>query len=208
MDINYKQDQFELFPGAPSGSSSPQPPPRFLFSSVTLSGENIIVLTVFIFLVIIVSFSVGVERGKSFAARSVSVVDQATALKTQVVQKPVNVPNSNVVSRPQTQVPPAPSKIAQQNVVVQKNTAPAAAVKSVSPSVFGGFYTVQVASFKKQEFAEDEAHGLKAKGYETFIVPKGQHLIVCAGRFGDQGEAKVFSGKLKSKYKDCLVRRL
>lgn len=211
MDINYKQDQFELFPGASPGSLGPQPQPRLMFSSITLSGENIIVLTVFVFLAIIVSFSFGVEKGKRVIARADSLMPQKVVIssvpsKTAVVQRPV------AASRPQTVVAPVQKVPAKQvsNTVVAKTSISAPQLKAapVTTTASGNFYTVQVASFKKQEFADQEARGLKKKGYETFIVAKGQHLILCAGRFGDQNAAKVFVGKLKSKYKDCLVRRL
>jgi cell division septation protein DedD len=206
MDINYKQDQFELFPGATPGSSGPQPEPRLLFSSITLSGENIIVLTVSIFLAIIVSFSFGVEKGKRFTMNMAPTATQTAVAKPQTIQKPI------VVQRPQMIVAPTqpmPVKAGQNIILAKKNIqVPASKITVASTTVPGGFYTVQVASFKKQEFAEDEAHGLKTRGYETFIITKGKHLILCAGRFGDQGAANILSGKLKSKYKDCLVRRL
>jgi hypothetical protein len=195
MDINYKQDQFELFPGRAEGSTAPQPAPRFIFSSMTLSAENIIVLTVFIFLGIIVSFSVGVEKGKRLY-----FVHSNKTIESIAVMQPV-----------------APAPLMQKDAVGKSDAAivakkeiltPVPRVEAVAPKSEESFYTVQVASFKLRKFAEDEAQGLKGKGYETFIVPKGKHLVVCAGRFLDQGAAKIFSGKFKSKYKDCLVRRL
>lgn len=211
MDINYKQDQFELFPGASPGSSGPQPQPRLMFSSITLSGENIIVLTVFVFLAIIVSFSFGVEKGKRVMARADSstskkVVISPVPSKAAVVQRSVIVPRTQTVVVPVQKIPVQQASA----TVVAKTSLPVSQPKAVPVTTVaaGNFYTVQVASFKKQEFADQEAHGLKKKGYETFIVAKGQHLILCAGRFGDQSAAKVLLGKLKSKYKDCLVRRL
>jgi cell division septation protein DedD len=212
MDINYKQDQFELFPGATPGSSGPQPQPRLMFSSITLSGENIIVLTVFTFLAIIVSFSVGVEKGKREIVRGESLAQQKVVTNTPVAPKPAVTQRSLGDSRFQkvtvSQTQEMPAQVS--NTIVAKNSVPVPSSKVVPPTqeALGNFYTVQVASFKKQEFADQEAQGLKKKGYETFVVAKGQHLILCAGRFSDQSAAKVFSGKLKSKYKDCLVRRL
>jgi len=197
MDINYKQDQFELFPSGaqtPSGSSYQ---PHLIFSSITLSAENIIILTVLIFLGIIVSFSVGVEKGKRLNLAGVNapiapvVVERPKAV-TPTLQKGVVREVSSPVAAKQQIVPAS---------------APVAQPATVQPGS-EGFYTIQIASFKLRKFAEEEARGLKTKGYETFIVPKGQHLVVCAGRFLDQDAAKNFLGKLKGKYKDCLVRRL
>ena len=69
-------------------------------------------------------------------------------------------------------------------------------------------YTIQVASFKREEYALAEAQDLKKKGHDILVLGKGQHFIVCVGKFLSENEAKIFSGKLKKQYKDCLVRRL
>lgn len=197
MDINYKQDQFELFPSGAQGPAGSRPQPHLIFSSITLSAENIIILTVLIFLGIIVSFSAGVEKGKRSNLASVSAPIRPVAAEkpkavTAMPQKgTVQETNSSLVAK--QRIVPAPAPVTQ-----------AVTAQAGSES----FYTIQIASFKLRKFAEEEARGLKTKGYETFIVPKGEHLVVCAGRFLDQNAAKNFLGKLKGKYKDCLVRRL
>ena len=70
------------------------------------------------------------------------------------------------------------------------------------------YYTIQVASFKLEKNALKEAESLKKDDYESFVVPKGSHTIVCVGKFLQQERAKILSKKLKKKYSDCLVRRL
>jgi cell division septation protein DedD len=67
-------------------------------------------------------------------------------------------------------------------------------------------YTVQVASYAQTDSAERESIGLKKRGYETFILPKGKYFILCVGKFADKAEADIFLVKLKKQYKDCLVR--
>lgn len=193
MDIHYKQDQFELFPGG-EGPLSSHPRPRILFSSITLSAENIIVLTVIVFLGIILSFSLGVEKGKRLD------LARGTVAAPVVVEQP----------KPAAPLKQKEAVKTSAEVVGTKKDLAAPVVKASAqvPAEKKNFYTVQVASFKSRKYAEDEAKGLKGRGYETFIVSKGQHVIVCAGRFLDQGAANVFLGKVKGKYKDCLVRRL
>ena len=63
MQLNYKQSQFELFPGVLAGSERVNKP-RFLISSLTLSMENIVILGIVILMTIILSFTAGVEKGK------------------------------------------------------------------------------------------------------------------------------------------------
>ena len=70
------------------------------------------------------------------------------------------------------------------------------------------FYTVQVASYKGEKYAQKEASLLKQKGYDILVLPKGAFSIVCVGKFKEKEEAKNFSQKLKKQYKDCLVRSL
>ena len=70
-------------------------------------------------------------------------------------------------------------------------------------------FTIQVASFKLKANAQREAARIKRMGHEDiFVVPKGNYSIVCVGKFAQRDEAKKFSGRLKEKYNDCLVRRL
>ena len=69
-------------------------------------------------------------------------------------------------------------------------------------------YTIQVASYKDVKYAEKEAVGLKKKGYETLIMAKGDYSILCVGKFPSKDEASSFARRLKSQYKDYVVRRM
>jgi cell division septation protein DedD len=72
-------------------------------------------------------------------------------------------------------------------------------------------YTIQVASFKKQHNAEEEADKIREDNtfdHDVFVVRKGDYSIVCVGRFYERSEARNFSQKLISEYQDLLVRRL
>ncbi|HOD12407.1 MAG TPA: SPOR domain-containing protein [Candidatus Omnitrophota bacterium] len=198
MDINYKQDQFELFSNADRKSSSESAVSRFILSNVTLSAENIIVLTVFIFLAIIVSFSVGVEKGKRVASAQPVAVARKIAVQPVVADQPVEKRKAI-----QPQIPAASVADVRETASAPEDKMPQALVEAPQ-----NFYTIQLASFVSKKYAEKEAAALEKKGYETFVVSKGKHIIVCVGRFVDSQAAKTFLGKLKDKYKDCLVRRL
>ena len=69
-------------------------------------------------------------------------------------------------------------------------------------------YTIQVASFKQEKEAQDLAKKLETKGHKTFVLPKGAYLIVCVGRFAGKNEAESYSGKIKDRYSDYVIRRL
>jgi len=69
-------------------------------------------------------------------------------------------------------------------------------------------YTIQVASFKSDKYAQMEADTLKKKGYEIYVVPRGSHQTVCVGNFARREDAQAFSKRLKKKYNDCVIRSL
>ena len=204
MNITYKQSQFELFPGSP-GSSQETGRPRYAFANITLSLENIIISGIVIVLFMIMCFSVGVERGKRIVRQTtnagetenkelVGTVGQLNVQTEQGSPVPVSTANDQNIAKQKIPAEPDLRKIIQnpaQQVILPKN-----------------IYTIQVASYKKETHAQKEAMTLKQKGYEIFVVPKGEYSIVCVGKFSEKNDAKVFSNKLKSKYKDFIIRRL
>ena len=198
MNLNYKQSQFELFPGASAGLHKTMRPQLFL-SQLTLSLENAIIAGIFILMGVVFSFSVGVERGKKIAL--------ANSIKNVY---------SNVLSAPPEKAAPAP--VAKQSTLKTMTPAPVAVpipqeniTNEVAPALVSagtGSYTIQVASFKQLEYAQKEAEALRKKGYEIFVLPKGSYSIVCVGKFLGKDDADMTLARLKKTYKDLMLRRL
>ncbi len=206
MRPKYPHSQFELFPGV-VGHTEQKTDTRIFFKSITISIENFVVLAVVIIISMVTAFSIGVERGK----RSVPL---RSAQRTEA--QPVEV---------KTEPPPALSEHASQPAL---DTTPPQAVEIATPILQAAAepepstlaaktvveknpekqYTVQVASFKKEHYAQKEAEGLKESGYEIFVMPKGSYSIVCVGKFARKAQAKEISKRLRKKYKDCLIRSL
>lgn len=232
MNLHHKQSQFELFPSAASVTVSKTSSSRYLFSNMTFSLENLIVTGICAVMAVIFFFSLGVERGKRIVlnnspllSKKVSFLDNAVAssanrsLKAEALVKPnspsvaVNSKNNTQFLKPQNIGAEASSvtdvqaqeKIKAANPAVMpenlKNTL------QVPPALASNAYTIQVASFKTIEYANQEASLLKKKGYDIFVINKGSYVIVCVGKFFRQTEAKATLGELKKKYRDCLVRR-
>ncbi len=203
------QSQFELFPrttGEPIENSAP----RFIFSRVVLSFDNVVVVFVFVILALIIAFSIGVDRGrvKARMARPIAGVAIAGPLLTSVMPRtqmttvttlPANtkpiVVNTGVAEAAAREVVPVATIAAP----VTTRTVP------LQKGVDKG-YTVQVASYKKESMAQKEVVDLKAKGLESFVAIKGDYAIVCVGRFSSQDQAKQMQGKLKKRYKDSMIR--
>ena len=91
MNINYKQPQFELFP-ANSATLEDINKPKFLLANLTLSVESLVIFTILGIMVALFSFSLGVERGKHLAAKSLDErVSSAWNVATRTVALPVAV---------------------------------------------------------------------------------------------------------------------
>ena len=203
MNLNYKQSQFELFPSA-AGPSERSAKPQFLFSSLTLSLENLIISGIILLMLVVFMFSLGVEKGKR-----VAMVAEGQAM---VVEKNFslrkNVPVSTAVfpSGPANSPVLAPSETSRnENEAPPIETNNEVPPSQVAPS---GVYSIQVASFKKSEYAEKEAGALRKKGFEIFVISKGKYAIVCVGQFAQKDKAKVSLNRLIKTYKDSIVRRL
>ncbi len=184
MNINYKQSQFELFPGAP-GSSADASRPRYLFAHLTLSLENTVVLAIMMVMTVVFAFSLGVEKGKKLTKKIESI-------------SPINLVRQER-SSPEESNKKFDASFPESKIVVG---APA------SERPLNSLYTIQVASFKEETYAQKEASALKRKGFDAFVAEKGDYSIVCVGKFRDKDQTNLWVPKLKRKYTDCLVRRL
>ena len=206
MNINYKQSQFELFPGA-ANSADKIARPRFYFSSLTLSLENLVISSIGILMAVVLSFSMGVEKGKKVVLSGSSIMPITIA--APISSKPVTLPSPQI--SPSNKIPDSlanPAKNALPEIARQDNKVEKTPVVNKDDETPPSGYTIQVASFKKDEFAQKEADLLKKKGYNIFIVPKGKYSIVCVGSFPNKGDAKVTLNRLQKTYKDPIVRRL
>ena len=204
-----KQSQFELFPTNGSSSRpSDSPKQRFLLRSLTLSLENLVVLGIMMIMGFVISYSLGIEKGKNWQ----TVTDRSTKAIVRQVKTPMVPATATSATKPvaptaPSALDPSPavaSAVSGKTLILTKpNESPAEIVAQLEK-----FYTIQVASYKGEKYAQKEADLLKQKGYDILVLPKGAFSIVCVGKFKEKEEAKDFSKKLKKQYKDCLIRSL
>lgn len=202
MNINYKQPQFELFPGN-SNQESDAAKPRLFLANLTLTIENLVVLSILGIMLAVFAYSLGVERGKRVMAAQMIEKTPAKSLIAEAV-----VPQPSAV------------KVAQQNAAAVVTPVLSAAAQPANAQVetvveskpqisdVGFKYTVQIASYADEKFAKKVAAELDKKGFQTMVMQKGKYAILCVGKFNKKNEAKATIAKLKSKYKDCLVRSM
>ncbi|MDP8211876.1 MAG: SPOR domain-containing protein [Candidatus Zapsychrus exili] len=202
MNSNYKEHaQFELFSSSSDSFSDSGKSPSLL-KDLTLSAENSIVLCIIFAMILVLFFAFGVEKGKKLAALPIETSQQKEALdiENDIIVRPVNLKAEKSNG----------GQISEVNKG-QENTGKNNKVKEIVPvqkNVLDDLYTIQVASFKLEKNAQREAFGLKETGHDTFVVPKGSYSIVCVGKFIRREDAEEFSGRLKHKYSDFLIRRL
>lgn len=202
--MSSKQAQFELFPNTVKLPAKKEDHIRFFLKEMTLSWENLVVLLVFLVVTMVVSFSIGIDQGRrKLLAENVLKARSAATAKGD--ETPVSSPAFTPAKAPDDKTPPA-AEPAEKAGVLQLALADKESVANKEKDV--KIYTIQVASFKKEKQAQQEAEQLKKKGFEILVLPKGKYSIVCVGKFEQCDAAKIFLKKLQGRYKDCLVRSL
>ena len=218
MNINYKEPQFELFP-ANSATLEDINKPKFLLATLTLSTESLVILVILGMMIALFSFSLGVERGKHLAAQSLDEkvvaawnVGGRRLAVAPVVAAPVTTPAQNVST----------VKMSNNKSVVRSNVAAHVAVAPVSRVVVtkplpettkvatspAGKWTVQLGTYRNENYAKQDALRLKAKGYPVFIVKFKDYYLVSIGPLASQEQAEAFLKKVQNKFQGSQVRRI
>ncbi|MDD5432883.1 MAG: SPOR domain-containing protein [Candidatus Omnitrophica bacterium] len=155
----------------------------------------------------IISFSLGVEKGKRLAFNiNVSRLDIA---KNVVPVQNKQVINDSKTSQISNQLPTegliSKSKLPLNNQIAKQN---AGENQQIAKNGNNSTFTIQLASYKTKINAQKEASILKAKGLNPLVLPKGKMTILCVGNFINQETAQSLLTQLRKRYADCRIRRL
>jgi len=193
MNINYKESQIDFLSHV-GGKAEEPARPRYMAAQMSLSLENLVIFAIVAIMVVIFSFSLGIERGKGVAS---------TATQAPVSDDKADVTEVSGSGKADTQKIKAVTSVAK-----VKPVAPAPAVANAKPAVTGA-YTLQVASYKGIKSAQREAEKLKQKGFDNvYVLPKGTYTIVCVGNFQNKEDASDVKRQLNNRYQGSVVRRL
>lgn len=151
--------------------------------------EKFILVAIALLVTAVVSFSLGMERGRRVGIS---------------VREPV-APGGEVAERPARRSPIMAPVVAKTDVPV---AAPAQAAVEQPVKAAGYGYTIQLASFQTKKLAEREAESLRKKGHEPLVLNKSGYTVVCVGKFSDKESARTLLSEFRKKYKDCFIRRL
>lgn len=146
--------------------------------SLSLSAEKLVFVSIGIMMLIVISFALGVERGKAISADD-----------TQKVRAPQPVPLTEA-----QQVKAA---------VVKQEPGPAQAQVQVDKDKP---YTIAAGAFTKQSLADKEVSRLKASGLQAFVYYSEPYYLACVGSFADKGSAQKVLGKVRQMHRDAYVR--
>jgi hypothetical protein len=110
VNINYKQPQFELFPGQ-STVGDDATKPRLFLANLTLTIENLVVLSILCIMLAVFAYSLGVERGKYVMAAQFK---EKAQVKPLMAEAPLS--NSGQIAETKVGASPAVAAVAPQNV--------------------------------------------------------------------------------------------
>lgn len=177
--------QLELFSQANDFGSSKAVLPRNSFMRRLRNYEKGLLVTIGFITIAIISFSLGVEKGRKMASSTTLLERAALPMREE--------PVAGVLER-QEPVPVKPdSQYAETQVLAKKAQ-----------------YTIQLASYKTKSYAQKEAELLKKKGLAPVVLTKGNYVVVCVGNFADRVAAESLLSELKKqkRYTGCLIRRI
>lgn len=159
--------------------------------------EKVIMLAISFIVISIISFSLGVEKGKRlFSNKTKANLDLAASLSPRE--------NMLVISRrEEAQEAATYGKKEAVNLSESQNSE-----SSGNKESDRGKYIIQLATYQTREPAEREAVMLKKKGLNPIILSKGKFIVLYVGRFSDEDNAKSKLSELKKRYRDCILRRM
>ena len=164
--------------------------------------ERIILIIIGFVITGIISFCLGVERGKT-------IVMPRIDSHFDIAQDPgLKSPSSRMI---QNQKPVAPVIISSEIGLSAKQTVKPIPEKNVvilKTQLQSKGFTIQLACYGTRTNAERETESLKKKGFLPLILSKGGYNVVCVGNFSNMETAKSSLSKLRQNYRDCYIRRL
>ena len=216
-DNNYQQD---FFGGESRGKKGKRPgllngysKQRFL-PYMKIPIEYTVMIAIGVLVLMIISYAIGVERGKKVSGVVTSSVSEKVA-KSEIARKsepdkiPVEVTEDAVGSKVEA--------ISEVKIPETEEVDPYAGSRGdyvgappeeVPEEVMGSVYTIQLATFRSESAANDEVKKLKGKGIDSGSSKSGDWYQVYAQGYQTIGEARAAQKSLSEDYEDCYIRKV
>lgn len=184
--------------------------------NVVFSSQSVIVIIICAVLLLVTSFTLGVEKGKLIVKKGNQLAQVA---QTSVVAPQINDLKTNdlIEKTPQAQINEETNKPEiTNNVNVIETTASSVRKTNISTGrpveikkdISKAGYTIQIASLKTENSAKELSESLIKKGVPCFTRKSGEYVIVFSGNFKKKEDAQSEFTQLKKIYKDCFIRKI
>lgn len=175
--------------------------------NVAFSHQSVIILVICVLMSLVVSFTLGVEKGKLIAKNTfeaqksvlaLAPADRATTANPAAAQQKLALSQETAVLE---------AKVALSAVAPDKTeeTALAAKNKEGAPQ---NAYAIQIASVKSVSAAKQLTESLVKKGMPSFTRTSGKYTIVLAGNFPKKEDAKISLKELQKTFADCFIKKI
>ena len=168
-----------------------------LLRSKMVSFEQILFASIGALIILVLVFSLGVERGRQMT-KTCQIPE--VRLVTPVLPKEEKVTAVN-----QSQQDGAPVS-SQKEIAVAAQELPKTEIVQTKKETKG--YTVQIVTYKDKKSAEKLQKEIHSKGQKTFLMPKGELMVLCIGEYTTSSEAGKATQLFRKQFPDCFVRKL
>ena len=171
---------------------------------INLSAERLVFASIGIVMLLVVSFALGVERGKAVSAdraRPKVVTTGLPALQPQVIAS-VPVKQAVQVKAVNTATDTAPKDKAQPSVLKKAQVL----TQSKAADDKGKPYMIIAVAFSRESFAASEVSRMKANGIEAFVYHSEPYYLVCVGAFANKDAAQKTLSRVRQLHRDAYVR--
>jgi cell division septation protein DedD len=184
--------------------------------ALVLPLDTTALLLVVAILMLALSFSLGVEKGRRNAMKSIEkerinlITEAQNQVSTQAFSQQVQQLNT-LAATPNTEPSVDQTALVESTptIAVAK---PIPAIEPPAPIITTKpgekKYIIQVASYTAKEPAEVAMKKIRSEGYPAFVAQKGKFLAILVGEFKDEKSAKSSFEALKRKYKDCILKKI
>ncbi|MDD5018867.1 MAG: SPOR domain-containing protein [Candidatus Omnitrophica bacterium] len=164
--------------------------------NVVLSTQSIIILFICVLMLLVASFTIGVEKGKLVTAKAELTPKETPSVTHETAAAQPSAPEGRITEKTAAET---------QKIQIAATPAPQAA-KEVQAPLAG--YAIQVASLKSESAAKSLSETLARKGFAASVKPSGSYLVVLAGNYASREEAQGKIKELKKTYSDCFIKKI
>ncbi len=181
---------------------------RFL-PYVKIPIEYIVIIVIGMLVLTVIAYAVGVEKGRNTAGakigRDITIEQTENAIKVETEEPATSTIPNELVYKPLEE---DTSEILRENEKINDDFSVLLEKETEKQEQVHELYTIQLASFKKEELAKKELQKLKKENITADVTKKGEWYQVYAVGYHTIEEANKAKEELLKEYKDCYIRRV